>query len=489
MKKNAIYCLLSASLLTFSCKDLLVENPQSLLATTNFYKTAADANSAITAVSASLHTQGLYSFRYPVFFTALEDYSSGQGQYISLSQYQMTAALIGTTDGFWTGFYKTIDAANLALKNVPAIPMDATQKTQLLGEAYFLRALSYYQLVKNFGAVPIRTEPTLDLSAVGGKREPVEKVYAQIIADLKMAETGLPLTQALAGKPTSGSAKLMLADVYLTREQWADARDKAQEVIASGVYSLVNVKQSADFETIFGAGVVTSTEEVFSIKFQRSVAGGDFLPQFYHLPTSLWATSGFGTFFGFPTYPLLRDWDNADLRKGYNIYTAGPNKAGVIVPNGANQPIRFGKFKDTGAPTSGASGNDFPVYRYAEALLIYAEAASQAGQGPTALALERLNMVHRRAYGFTPTSPSAVDFTLTGQTAASFRDLVIKERAYEFFVEGKRWFDLKRTGTVQSVIKAAKGIDVPNSILLLSIPRQEIDNNPDIAPTDQNPGY
>lgn len=489
MKKHIIFCLLSTSLLTISCTDLLLEKPESLLATTNFYKTAADANSAISAVSSTLHTTTLYGFRYLAHTTALEDYASGQGFYIPMSQYQITTPIIAVTDQFWAGFYKTIDAANLALKYIPAIAMDETQKKQLLGEAYFLRALAYYNLVKNFGGVPIRTQPTQDLTAVGGKRETVEAVYAQIIADLKLAETSLPLTPSLAGKPTSGSAKTMLADIYLVREQWATARDKAEEVIASQAYSLVNVKQSADFETIFGAGVVTTSEEIFSIKFQRSVAAGSALPQFYHLPTSLWAINGFGTFYGFPTYPLLRDWADADLRKSYNLYTVGPNKAGTIVANSATQPIRFGKFKDTGAPASIASGNDFPIYRYADALLIYAEAASQASQGPTALALERLNMVHRRAYGFAPGSPSSVDFTLAGQTAATFRDLVLKERAYEFIAEGKRWYDLVRTGTAKQVIKAAKGIDIPNSVLLMPIPKQEIDNNPDIAPADQNPGY
>lgn len=489
MKKIAIYSLFAASLLSSSCKDLLNEDPQSLLASSNFYKTAADANSAINAISGVLHTATMYKFRYLVHTTALEDYASGQGFYIPMAQYQISTSIISVTDQFWTGFYKTIDAANLALKYVPGIPMDETQRARLLGEAHFYRAFAYYNLARLFGAVPIRTEPTQGLESQGGKREPLENVYALIIADLKAAEASLPLTQSLAGKPTSGAVKTMLADVYLVRGQWAEARDKAQEVIASQAYSLVNVKEPADFGKIFGADVTTSTEEIFSIKFQRSVAGGSALPQFYHLNNSLWASNGFGTFFGLPTYPLLRDWPEADLRKGYNLYTAGPNKQGVIVPNGANQPIRFGKFKDSGAPTDQAHGNDFPIYRYADALLIYAEAASQAGQGPDAQALERLNMVRRRAYGYTPGAPSPVDLTLEGQTAASFRELVLKERAYEFFVEGKRWWDLVRTGTAKQAIKAAKGIDIPNSIFLMPIPKQEIDNNPDIEPADQNPGY
>lgn len=159
-----------------------------------------------------------------------------------------------------------------------------------------------------------------------------------------------------------------------------------------------------------------------------------------------------------------------------------------IVPTSPDQPIMFGKFKDPGfAPTH---GNDFPIYRYPDALFIYAEAASQENGAPTPAALERLNMVHRRAYGYDSDAVSLVDFTMaTAPTAESFRALVIKERAYEFLCEHKRWFDLVRTRTVKQVIKEAKGVDVPDSFLLFPIPQQEIDNNPKINPEHQNPGY
>lgn len=489
MKKYIKTSLLALCAGAFSCQGMLEENPQSLLVADKFYKNAADANTAVNAISSTLHQATMYNLRYAVHTTALEDYASGQGFYIPVSQYQITTPIMAVTDGYWNGFYRAIDAANRVLKYVPGISMDETEKKKVLGEAYFYRAFAYYNLVKNFGAVPIRTEPTEKVTQIGGKRDAVADVYARIIADLKVAEQQLPVRQAEVGRPTSGAAKTMLADVYLVRGQWAEARDKAEEVIASKAYSLVDVRIPSDFEKIFGADVINTSEEVFYIKYQHSVAGGTSLPQLYHLPTSLWATSGFGTFFGFPSYPLLRDWADKDLRKSFNLYTAGPNKQGVIVPNSATQPIRFGKFKDVGAPASAAHGTDFPVYRYAEALLIYAEAASQANQGPTPLALERLNMVHRRAYGYDANTPSAADFALADYNAVSFRELVLKERAYEFMVEGKRWYDLLRTGKAKEVIKEAKGITISDAVLLMPIPKQEIDNNPDISPEDQNPGY
>jgi hypothetical protein len=416
----------------------------------------------------------------------MEDYATGQGQYIAVGQYQgLPSSFVANTDAMWAAWYRTINTANIALKYVPAISMDESQKNALLGQARFLRAYSYYSLVRGWGGVPIRTEPVEAPEGLGGKREPVDDVYNLIIEDLKFAETNLPSTQTSAGRPTSGAAKTALADVYLTLEDWANARIKADEVIQSGVYSLVNVKQAADFEQIFGADATTSSEDVFSIKFSRTL--GTFLPAFYHPATSAYASGGFGTFWGLPTYPLIAQWDSNDLRKSFNLLTQYPNKSGVIVQNDPSRPIRFGKFKDMKAQSAQGHGNAVPVYRYPDALLIYAEAASQENGGPTALALERLNMVHRRGYGYSSTAPSPVDFTLTDQ--ATFRKIVLMERAYEFLTEGKRWLDLKRTGTVNETIKAAKGIDVAVAHLLFPVPKQEIDNNPDINPADQNPGY
>jgi hypothetical protein len=365
--------------------------------------------------------------------------------------------------------------------------MGEIQKNALLGEAHFLRALAYYNLVRGWGGVPIKKEPTETPDALGGKRDTEADVYNSIIEDLNFAETNLPSTQPLAGRPTSWSAKTMLADVYLTRHDWSNAKNKADEVINSGAFSLVSVKTASDFDKIFGPDVTTSSEDIFSIKFSRTL--GVILPPFYHPANCAYASGGFGTFWGLPTYPLLANWDSSDLRKSFDLYTKYPDKSGNIINTDPSRPIRFGKFKDPKAQSVQGHGNAVPVFRYPDALLIYAEAANQENNGPTASALERLNMVHRRAYGYDPSAPSPADITLAGQTMESFQNLVLTERAYEFLCEGKRWLDLKRTGTVNETIKAAKGIDVAVAHLLFPIPKQEIDNNPDINPGDQNPGY
>lgn len=483
-----VFIIIYFSVLITSCTKMLEEKPADRLFSAGFYKTSTDAVAAVNAIYTPLRSNELYGFRWPVIYTAMEDYATGRGQYIAVGQYQgFPSSYIATTDAAWSAFYRTINAANIVLKYVPGISMNEGQKAGLLGEARFLRALSYYELVRGWDGVPIKSEPAESPEGLGGKRNSVGEVFAFIVEDLKFAETALPSRQTEAGRPTSGAAKTMLADVYLTTKNWQNARIKSQEVIQAGAHSLVRVSQASDFDQIFGADVTTSSEDVFSIKFSKSL--GNLLPPFYHVTNSAYASGGFGTFYGFPNYPLLAQWDNNDLRKSFNLYTEYPNKSGVLVKNDPSTPIRFGKFKDSKAPSSQGHSNAVPIYRYADALLIYAEAASQENGGPTALALERLNMVHRRAYGHNPTAASAVDYSLAGQTAESFRNLVLKERAYEFLVENKRWLDLKRTGTVQETIMAAKGINVATAHLLFPIPKQEIDNNPDIGPSDQNPGY
>lgn len=489
MKK--LFTVLGSALLFASCTKMLEEKPEDRLFSQGFYKTSTDAMAAVNAIYTTFKDQNSYAFRWPQVYQAMEDYATGKGQYIFFGQYKaLPSTAVAITDGAWASWYTTINTAGIVLKYVPGISMNTTQRNALLAEARFLRAFSYFELMKGWGAVPIRKDPTEDPSAVGGKRESVADVYAFIISDLKFAEDNLPSVPALAGRPSKWSAKTMLADVYLQRNDWTNARQKADEVIQSGAYSLVNVKQASDFDQIFSADVATSTEDVFAVKFTRIANLGTQIPAFYHNSDAAWASRGFGTFSTRNTYPLIAQWSNGDLRKTYDLYTQYPNKSGATITNPSTDPIRFGKFKDAKAPDNTAHGISYPVYRYPDALLIYAEAASQEANGPTALALERLNAVHRRAYGLSPTAPSAVDFSPVGQTAQTFRNLVLTERAYEFLCEGgKRWRDLVRTGTAAQVIKAVKGIDIEPAAYLFPIPQQEIDNNPDIDQKDQNPGY
>lgn len=501
MKKTflAFYAFLAGGGL-FSCTKMLEEVPADRLSQVNFYQTKEDLTLAVNSIYGQLRTNELYGQWFPAFQEGMTDYCISRGSQVAISEYQgLDGTNIGRTDNMWRGFYQVINNANILLDVTPRLSLPDADKNPVLGQARFLRALAYYHLVRNFGGVPVRLQPTTSPEQIGGKRASVEEVYKAITDDLTAAEGLLPtrLDNNTVGRATAWAAKALLADVYLTRENWAAARDKAQEVIESGVFSLVDVKVPDDFDKVFGADLAATSEEIFALKFARLNNFGWLWVSFLHpAQTPYYGLQGSRAHFTRPTLPLLRDWDDKDFRKDYNLYGEYINTVTrAVVKFSAAEPLCFRKYRDyvpIGQPSPGLpAGNDAPVLRYPEVLLIYAEAASQAAGGPTALALERLNTVRRRAYGYAPRTPSPVDLPLAGLTAASFRNLVLRERAYELMMEGKRWYDLKRLGTdrLKTIIREAKGREVATAHLLFPIPIQEIDNNPDIAPTDQNPGY
>ncbi|MBC3783874.1 RagB/SusD family nutrient uptake outer membrane protein [Spirosoma utsteinense] len=471
------------------CQDILTEVPRANLSQANFYQSRADLVAGLNAVYAIMRNPNYYGTNYPAQLEGMTDYAISRGTQTPVSEYMgLDGTNIARTSAIWSQAYQAINASNIVLKATPGITMTDAERNALSGEARFLRALNYYNLVRNFGALPIHTEPTENLNQLGGERKPVADVYGQIIADLLDSEKTLPATTQQPGRPTAGAAKTLLADVYLTNGQWAEARDKADEVIQSKAYALVEVATANDFEKLYGASLATTTEEIFYLKYaQLATQGWNYVAYLYSADNPN-APGGVRAHLSQPTLPLIQNWNDKDLRKSFNLFSTYLNRSGVLTSLPAAEPLGFRKYKD---PNAVNVGSDCPVLRYADALLIYAEAASQAGNGPTPLAIERLNMVHRRAYGYPSTTASPVDIQAAGLSANAFRELVLTERAYEFMLEFKRWYDLKRLGTdrLKAIIKTAKGKDVATAHLLWPIPIQEINNNPDIDPDDQNPGY
>ena len=309
-------------------------------------------------------------------------------------------------------------------------------------------------------------------------------MYDLIVQDLLAAEAGLPDVARLVGAPSKWSAKTLLTDVYMNLSNYTEAKKKSLEVIQSNKYALVNVTVAADFDKIFGADVITTSEEIFYLKFSRTPSSQvNTYPQYMHYPGSgYYPPGGFYTFYSDTELnPVVKAWDKNDLRYSFNWYSQTFGLGPTTILNK--------KFSDKTTTTGG--GNDFPLYRYADVLLYYAESEARVNNGPTADAMEKLNMVHRRAYGKNPATASTVDFQLADYpTLQSFIDLVVKERGYETVAEGKRWFDLKRLGIAKQVIQAAKGKTMENKHLLWPIPTIEYNYNKAINPaTDQNPGY
>lgn len=481
--KKLLYLL--PILLFASCEDVLVESPKAVAVET-FYNTAGEVETAVNAVYQQLRAINNISGQLGAQVEAYTDYSYGRGSYQALSDFQgLNSTNITRTDAGWTLFYLGIRNANLVIQNAPkGSRISQADVAKYVAEAKFLRAYNYFWLVRNWGGVPIRTEATLTEPNI--PRSTAEQVYQLIIADLKEAEATLPEKQSQVGRATKWAAKAALAEVYFTLNQYAEARDKADEIIKSGQFSLVPVTVAADFDKIFGPTVITNAEEIFSLKMTRQNDQGMYLAMFAHHPgTRLHGAGGFYAHYtDSQLNPVFKNWDNADLRKSYNWIAFN-------IGLGANTYL-CKKFSDPLAPTGTAAGNDFPIYRYADILLMYAEAATRAGNAPTQAAVDALNQVHRRAYGQPATAPSAVDFKLADYTAETFNDLALRERGYETQYEAKRWLDLKRLGAakLKQIIKAATGKDVADKHLLWPVPVGELNFNTALDPgKDQNPGY
>ena len=472
--KKIIYLVVVLLSMGACTKNILEETPKSIASET-FYNTVAEVEAAVNAIYYPVGVSQLTNETNLV--EVLADYDYGKGSLSYINDYVGYSPANVTNMGYlWQAYYLMIRDANLAIFYTPnGNRTSESQKNQYIAEAKFLRAFAYFHLVRLWGGVPLRTEKTM--KDIDIARSSVDEVYNFIISDLLDAEINLPDDPRVVGTPSKMVAKTLLADVYLTIENWTDARDKAGEVIASGKYSLVSIKTTDDFINIYGPDLITSSEEIFYFKYTRDY-GNSFL-NFLHYPSDGYKPYGANYFAHYTRAGNIfyKNWDNNDLRKQNNFYLWD-----IAL---GNDTYLFKKWIDPMGYNQ--SPNDWPFYRYPEVLLIYAEADNRVNKGPTTSAVEYLNMVHRRAYGYDPMVPSPIDFKIGDYDEDSFFELVLQEKGYETFNEGKRWFDLIRIHKAAEVIKETYNIDMAASMLLWPIPVGETSYNKLIGPN--NPGY
>ena len=446
--------LLCIALMGVSCSDWLEEEPKSVAAET-FYNTEAEAAAAVAAPLSTLNGNGGPDYHCTALNECFADYAYGRGSWESNSDYVgLDNTNQNRTSTTWTCFYRAIGLCNVALSRLPeAASMTEEQINAYMGELYFIRALSYFYLVRYWNDIPLHTVDNMDVYNI--EKSPAADVYALIESDLQQAIANAPEQPRLVGTPTVNAARSLLGEVYATLGRYDEALPLLQAVIESGQYALVPVSSSADFDNVFGPDLVSSTEEIFYIKEERTTAGNEYAMFCAH-PSAMVN--------GQPMHGA-GGW--------YGIYTTTENQ------------------HDAQAPGGGSAACDYPLIRYPDVLLLYAEMAMRVSGAPTADAMEKVNMVHRRAYGYDPTTPSEVDFRLSDYaTQEQFLDLILQERMYEQFNEGKRWFDLLRLGIVKEQIMKIKGIEVQDKHLLFPIPQTEFNYNEALDPaTDQNPGY
>lgn len=464
------------------CESRLDIAPVTNLTDATFYRTAEDAKAALGACYASIN--------YPDVFhdlVASDDaipFLTGGADRPLVWRYDITPQT--SFIGFFGGAYQNINRSNIVIKRLPDIPMDDALKARYIAEAKFLRALAYLNLVRFYGGVPIVTEPTESAENLEIARSSAEEVYALIEADLQEAEQVLPPKYEAvdAGRATSNAAKALMARMYIFRAGtdagspfWQQVAQKSKEVIDDGSFGLYGT-----FAEAFALSARGGKENILEKQFLTDVSGHG-QGRGYGVRGALIYPGG-GSGIARPTASLYNLYTEADQRREVTFitsYTFGGQTVNLSItdPNPANA-ISFQKLWDKTAQTNGGEGTSYPIIRFADVLLMYAEAQNEVNGGPDALAYEALNRVRTRA-GLDP---------VDGLDYQAFKEAVWLERRLEFPFENMRWFDLVRTGRLIDAVKAENSFN-RNALIkpfhvLLPIPQSDIDNNPLL---EQNPGY
>ena len=488
------------------CSDFLEESDPSNLTTDTFYLTESHAEGAIAAAYNDTRFigggAGIFSVNWQMLEAVTGQSSTQTGQNSDLNNLYGLAydSNTGHIRNWYSGLYKLIANANLVIQNVPEIPMNENQKSKIVAEALFLRAWAHFYAVRIWGDIPLITLPQTSASEdFEPVRTPQDEVYNQIVNDLKTAEAaGLPWTDT-SGRVSTSAVKSLLAKVYLTMagyplnqtEHYANAASKAREVIDTGG----GIDLFDTYEDIRNPNLENQVEHIFSIQYNGTDAGNpmqDMLPNFQ--PVTVLGNAGTGS--SVPEISFYNSFEDGDLRKENRVgwfYTSYYlNGSGPLFELGA--PFIFKHFNRVAYGTEGVTGTnqnnlDLPIIRFAEVLLIYAEASNET-TGPTQDALVAVKRIRDRAQLTTP--------NLSELSKDSFRELILKERWHELCYEFKTWFDMVRlrkvlnneTGGFDNFvghINLNSNQSLQEKHLLFPLPEQEMLNNENLKP--QNPGY
>ena len=483
--KKLIYLVIFLLAAT-SCSDFLKENPASLMVDSNFYKTEADADAAIIAVYDGLNDQSSIFYRGIYLLAELTTDNAECGQGVANAN---IFALKNFTYGpvndriyvLYTAVYKTIANANVAIDKIPAIPFADAKKNRLVAEARFVRALLYFNMVRLFGDVPLVLNQVTSLADVNIPRTEASKVYEQIIADLEFAEQNLDATNSSAnlGRATKASATGLLAKVYLTLKDFPKARDKAKAVIDNAQFGLVD-----SYFDIFTPQNRFNKEIIFDIQNKGNTGASNGFAMALFLPRSTIPLPGGGTVAGnsadVPTEEFYNSFKAGDLRKDRTFFTEYDAGAGKVT----FRPHWYKFFDPSAITTLGEASLNYPIIRYSDLLLTYAEALNEIS-GPSAESFEAVNKVRRRAYG-KPVATANTSIDLSGLSKTSLQDAILNERRWEFGFENHRWFDLVRTGKLLSTLQAKGNTAIKDYNVLFPLPQRELDVNKSLV---QNNGY
>jgi hypothetical protein len=499
-------------------KKFLTEQPFDFIGPTNFYHNSGDALAAINGVYADFINSTNDNYYGRNFVMVVEHTTEMWTSRLAATNERMQPDVYAIPvnhayiQTIWASAYDAINRANSVLDNVPTIEMDAALRDRILAEAKFLRATHYFNLVRMFGGVPLKLHETKGLDSLAIGRNTAQEVYAQIETDLKEAIAVLPsaktYTGADIGRASKGAAKTLLAKVYLQRAgtgvgtaaDWASALAMAKQVQTDGDYSLVAEYKSL-FDFIGGTVQERNSEVIFEIQNIRASGLGGRISS--HVAANATAPFlGASTNGSFQAESIWFASFRADDKRRDGTFVLSWNRNGTIVtwtPPGsatstyASEDPFPRKFLDIQMTGTSAEEPNYIILRYAEVLLMIAEAANEASAGPTADAYAAINAVRTRA-GIPNLTP--------GLSQSLFRDSVFNERRWELSLEGPNgYFDSQRNWTwakariEASMAKArsnsskfpkTNGGPIPDKYKLMPIPQRARDLNPKL---EQNTGW
>ncbi len=507
--------MLAAGSAFFGCTRELEEQVYSQVAVDQFYQTVDQAQLALNGVYANSLWNDPYRDGQMI---TLGDVTAGtltgggsangsgdrSGIVNEWSTYNWTADAIELIT-CWNSFYQTINWDNTLIDKLAISPIPEASKASIDGQAKFLRAFFYFNLVRMFGGVPLYTTGTSDLSVAYSQRASAEAVYAQIETDLKEAQTELSPFNAgdqSLGKATYASATGLLAKVYLQQQKWTEAAAEAKKIMDMGKFSL-----QADFENIFNPDMQNGSENLFSIQFGGNANSTSQLYQTrliylfgppaqtladgtnvqFHTLKDLVIFQAMNPFFSNTPDTYRKWWSMRDKMPYY--YKNGVSAGNLVMDTVQMYAPFMTKYHRINFATGALrEGVNFPLLRYSDILLTYAEAVNEAGGAPTAEAYDAINAVRRRAraVGTASEQPETMYPDLAGLSKDAFRDAVLTEYAREFVGEGHYRWDLLRHDRLISDAKARGVTAADDKHKLFPIPAIQISRNEALA---QNPGY
>lgn len=487
---KTIFGVFVITFFNYSCSNFLEEAPFSNISSANFYNTSDDASAGLNSVYAGFRSYyGSDVFQHGDVSANLASSGENTGGIneldINPTQFQ----------GTWGNLYRTINYANTLIENIAPIDMDENIKTRYISEAKALRAITYFLLVQSFGDVPLITSPTTDEENNYLPRTDKEQVYEFIIGEMTEAMENLPTEYSSSdiGRVTKGAVQSLLARIHLYRNDFPAAREMALEVINSEIYGLeANLKDLYDVEKENGK------EHIFSIQYTAGTRVPSTLTQIYASRNPVIITGGIGQQAG-AAIAAERDFYDSfpnHYRKKVILLDSIPDPfwPQIIPENGTGTgKLQVGpscmKFYDPNLEAISDGDANWPVIRYAEVVLIFAEAENEVN-GPTTDAYDAINSIRKRARdsngdGMDDPNDLLELPDLESLSKDQFREAVWRERELELCFEGHQRWDLLRQERFIAAM-TANGKNVSDKHKLFPIPMLEIAANPNLT---QNPGY